>query len=155
LRILSRLTSRNQQPSHSAAPELTATPFCSCRRQRTWPHQALPECAYAGQHPPASLELKEVAYLIATAPLTDKVRAAAWQVMASLPGLSICHDLPGQADPGTVDLCIGSSGDQTLLNVDTSTGAIITIADRLRQASPAYPRVTGGTIVGSSTFVSG
>jgi hypothetical protein len=29
--------------------------------------------AYAGTHPPASLELKEIAYLIATAPLTDKV----------------------------------------------------------------------------------
>jgi hypothetical protein len=111
--------------------------------------------AYAGPHPPASLELKEVAYLIATAPLTDKVRAAAWQVMASLPGLSICQDPPGPADPGTIGLCIASSGDQTIVNVDPSSGAIVTIADRLTQTSPAYPHVAAGTIVGSSTFLSG
>lgn len=111
--------------------------------------------AYAGPHPPASLELKEVAYLIATAPLTDTVRAAAWQVMASLPGLSICQDLPGQVDPGTIGLCIDSSGDETLVNVDPDTGAIVTIADRLMQTSPAYPHVAAGTIVGSSTFLSG
>ncbi len=110
---------------------------------------------YAGPHPPASLELREVAYLIATAPLTDAVRAAAWHVMASLPGLSICQDLPGQADPGAIGLCLGSSGDQTIVNVDPDTGAIVTIADRLTQTSPAYPHVAAGTIVGSSTFLSG
>jgi hypothetical protein len=111
--------------------------------------------AYAGPHPPASLELKEVAYLIATAPLTDAVRAAAWQVMASLPGLSICQDLPGPADPGAIDLCAGSSGDETLVKVDPDTGAIVTIADRLTQTSSSYPHVAAGTIVGSSTFLSG
>jgi hypothetical protein len=111
--------------------------------------------AYAGQNPPADLELKEVAYLIATAPLTGKVRAAAWQVMASLPGLSICQDPPGQAGPGTIDMCIGSAEDQTLVDVDPGTGAIVTIADRLTRSSPAYPHVAAGTIVGSSTFLSG
>jgi hypothetical protein len=110
---------------------------------------------YASPHPPANLELKEVAYLIATAPLADVVRAAAWQVMASLPGLSICPDLPGQADPGAIDLCIDTSGDETLVNVDPDTGAIVTIAERLTQTSPAYPHVAAGTIVGSSTFLSG
>jgi hypothetical protein len=111
--------------------------------------------AYAGPHPAAGLELKEVAYLIATAPLTDKVRAAAWQVIASLPGLSICPDLPGQAGPGAIGLCIGSSGDEILVNVDPGTGAIVAIADRLTQTSPAYPHVAAGTIVESSTFLSG
>jgi hypothetical protein len=105
--------------------------------------------AYACPHPPASLKLKEVAYLIAM------VRAAAWQVMASLPGLSICQDLPVQVDPGTIGVCIDSSGDETLVNVDPDTGAIITIPDRLMQPSPAYPHVAAGTIVGSSTFLSG
>jgi hypothetical protein len=111
--------------------------------------------AYADPHPPAGLELKEVAYLIATAPLTDKVRTAAWQVMASLPGLSICQVPTGQVDSGTIDLCIDSSGDETLVDVDPDTGAIVTIADRLMQTSPAYPHVAAGTIVGSSTFLSG
>jgi hypothetical protein len=110
---------------------------------------------YAGPHRPASLELREVAYLIATAPLTDAVRAAAWHVVASLRGLSICQDLPGQAHPGAIGLCIGSSGDQTIVNVDPDTGVIVTIADRLTRTSPAYPHVAAGTIVGSSTFLSG
>ncbi|MDQ2814447.1 MAG: hypothetical protein M3Z75_21945 [Actinomycetota bacterium] len=83
------------------------------------------------------------------------MRAAAWQVIASLPGLSICQDLPGQADPGAIALCIDSSDDETLVNVDPDTGAIVSIADRLMQTSPAYPHVAAGTIVGSSTFLSG
>jgi hypothetical protein len=110
---------------------------------------------YAGLHPPATLELRQVAYLIATAPLTDEVRAAAWQVMASLPGLRICQNPPGQVRPGTIELCIDSAGDETLVDVNLSTGAIVTIADRLMQTSPAYPHVAGGTIVESSTFLSG
>jgi len=37
LRILCRLNSGDRQPCRPAAPELTATPFCSCRQQGTWP----------------------------------------------------------------------------------------------------------------------
>jgi hypothetical protein len=111
--------------------------------------------AYAGPHPPATLELRQVAYLIATAPLTNEVRAAAWQVMASLQGLRICGNPPGQVRLGTIELCIDSAGDETLVSVNPDTGAIITIADRLMQTSPAYPHVAGGTIDESSTFLSG
>jgi hypothetical protein len=49
LRILCRLTRGNRQPCHPAALELTAMPFCSCRRQGTWPHRALPECYHAAR----------------------------------------------------------------------------------------------------------
>lgn len=111
--------------------------------------------AYAGVHTPASLELKQVAFLIATAPLTNEVRAAAWHVIASLPGLRICQDQPSQVQPGAIDLCIDSAGDETLVKVNPDTGAIVTIADRLMQTSPAYPHVAAGTIVGSSTFLAG
>ncbi|MGE5289016.1 MAG: hypothetical protein ACM3ML_17810, partial [Micromonosporaceae bacterium] len=110
---------------------------------------------YAGVHPPASLELKQVAYLIATAPLTNEVRAAAWHVMASLPGLRICQNQPSQVQPGAIQLCIDSVGDQTVVNVNPNTGAVVTIADRLMQTSPAYPHVAAATIVGSSTFLTG
>jgi hypothetical protein len=104
--------------------------------------------SYAGPHPPASLELKQLAYLIATAPLTDAARSAAWQVVASLPGLGFC-----QSGPRTVQLCADDAGDQTLVSVDTDTGAIVTIADRLLRTSSAYPHVASGTVVGSSTFL--
>jgi hypothetical protein len=72
--------------------------------------------------------------------------------MASIPGLSICQEPPGQAGPDTIGLCTDSSGDETLVSIDPKTGAI---ADRLTQTSPAYPHVAAGTIVGSSTFLSG
>jgi hypothetical protein len=110
---------------------------------------------YAGSHPPAGLELKQLAYLIATAPLTNEVRATAWQVIASLPGLRICRNPPSQVSLGTIELCIDSAGDETLVNVNPDTGAIVTIADQLMQTSPAYPHVAGGTIVESSMFLSG
>lgn len=109
--------------------------------------------SYAGPHPPVSLTLKQLAYLIATAPLTDATRSAAWHIVASLPGLGLCKDQSGQAEPHTVEICAGAVGEQTLVSVDTGTGAIVTIMDRLLQTSPMYPHVAAGTIVGSSTFL--
>ena len=108
---------------------------------------------YSGPHPPASLELKQVAYLIATAPLSDAVRSAAWQVVASLPGLAICQNPSGPATPRAIDLCIDSAGDETLVSVNPDTGTILVITDRLMQTSRMYPHVAAGTVVGSSTFL--
>jgi hypothetical protein len=107
---------------------------------------------YAGTHPPASLVLKQLAYLIATAPLTDQGRSAAWQAVASLPGLRTCQTRSGRARDRAINLCIASAYDQTLVSVDIDTGAILAIADRLLRPTSLYPHVRVGTIVGSSTF---
>ena len=107
---------------------------------------------YAGPHPPASLELKQLSYLIATAPLTGAVRAAAWQALASLRGLHTCQTRSDQARPRTIELCIDSADDETLVSVDFDTGAIHAITDRLLRPSPMYPHVHVGTVIGSSTF---
>jgi hypothetical protein len=110
---------------------------------------------YSGTHPPASLELKQLAYLIAMAPLTNAARAAAWRLVASLPGLHLCAPqhtrIPG---PG-LQLCIGSPDDQTELTVNPETGAVISVADRLVRGSQLYPHVSPATIVASSTFQAG
>jgi hypothetical protein len=108
---------------------------------------------YAGTHPPASLQLKQLAYLIATAALTDAARSAAWQALASLPRLRTCQTRSGPARPGAIELCTNSADDETLVSVDLDTGAILAIADRLLRPSPMYPHVPAGTIVGSSTFI--
>ena len=108
---------------------------------------------YAGTHPPASLVLKQLAYLIATAPVTDRGRSAAWQAVASLPGLRTCQTRSGRAHPRAINLCIASADDQTLVSVDLDTGAILAIADRLLRPTPLYPHVRAGTIVGSSMFL--
>jgi hypothetical protein len=102
--------------------------------------------AYAS-HPSPGLELKQLAYLIATAPLTTATRSAAWQVLAALPGLRTCH-----AKPGAVVLCADSGSEQTLVSVDFEAGSILAIADRVLRTSPAYPHVRAGSIVESTTF---
>jgi hypothetical protein len=109
--------------------------------------------AYAGAHPPASLELKQLSYLIATAPLTGAARAAAWQAFAALPGLRTCQTRLGQIQPRTIELCIDSADDETLVSVDFERGAIRAITDRLLRPSPMYPHVHVGTVIGSSTFI--
>jgi hypothetical protein len=108
---------------------------------------------YAGQHPPASLTLRQLAYLIATAPLTTAARSAAWQALGSLPGLRTCQAGPGPQQPRIVDLCLASEGDQTLVRVDLGTASILSISDLLLRPSRPYPHVAAGTIVGSATFV--
>jgi hypothetical protein len=109
--------------------------------------------AYAGPHPPASLELKQLSYLIATVPLTGAARAATWQALASLPGLHTCQTRSDQARPRTIELCIDSTDDETLVSIDFDTGAIRAISDRLLRPSPMYPHVHVGTVIGSSTFL--
>jgi hypothetical protein len=106
----------------------------------------------AGSHPPASLELRQLAYLIATAPLTDAARSAAWQVLASLRGLRTCQTRSGRARPSAIELCADSAGDETQVSVDLNTGGILTIADRLLRTSPLYPHVRAGRAIGSITY---
>jgi len=109
--------------------------------------------AYAGRHPPASLTLRQLAYLIAMAPLTKAARSAAWQVVGSLPGLRICQAWPGPLQPRTVELCLASADHETLVSIDLGTASILSISDRLLRPSPMYPHVAAGTIAGSATFV--
>lgn len=111
---------------------------------------------YAGPHPPASLVLKQLAFLIATAPLTKAARSAAWQVVASLPGLRVCPGTrPGPPQPRSAGLCLAAAGHETVVGIDLGTASILSISDRLVRPSPLYPHVAAGTIVGSATFTSG
>jgi hypothetical protein len=103
---------------------------------------------YAGPDPPASLELKQLSYLIATAPLTSKTRSAAWQAVAALPGLRTC-----QTRPHAIELCLDSTSNQTLVRVDPATGVILAIADRLLRPSPMYPHVSVGALDEWTTFL--
>jgi hypothetical protein len=108
---------------------------------------------YSGPHPPASLELTQLAYLIATAPLTDETRSAAWRVVASLPGLRTCQARSSRPGSRVVGLCIDSADDETIVSVAAGTGAIVAVADRLMRSSPMYPHVRVGTVIESSTFL--
>jgi hypothetical protein len=110
---------------------------------------------YAGPHPPASLQLKQLGYLIATAPLTNSARVAVWEALASLPGLHTCGPSLDPARADVIDMCIDTPTVEETISVDTSTGAIVSIAERLLRPSRLYPHVQMGANVDSSTFVAG
>jgi hypothetical protein len=107
---------------------------------------------YGGPRPPASLTLKQLAFLIAMAPLTKAARSAAWQVVASLPGLHASQTRLSPAQPGAVELYADFAGEETQVSVDPNTASILSISDRLLRPSPLYPHVAAGTIVAITTF---
>jgi hypothetical protein len=109
--------------------------------------------AFAGPHPPANLELEQLGYLIAVAPLTAAARAAAWRVLAALPGLHLCGSGTGPVHRPSLGLCAESRGDQTEVLVSTHTGTVLTVEDRLLRPSPMYPMVFGGSLISSVTFL--
>lgn len=109
--------------------------------------------SYLRPHPPATLLLKQLGYLIAVAPLRAAARSAAWHVVASLPGLHLCGtgtDLSGRRGEG---LCVDAEGEETEILVNKSTGSVLAIEERLQRPSPMYPNVSGGSLIQSITFI--
>ncbi len=97
--------------------------------------------------------LKQLAYLIAVAPLSVAARSAAWHVVASLPGLRLCGtgtDLSGRRGEG---LCVDAAGQETEILVNKTTGWVLAIEERLKRPSPDYPTVSGGSLILSFTFI--
>ncbi len=108
---------------------------------------------FKGTHPPATLVLKQLGYLIAVAPLPVAARSAAWHVAASLPGLYLCGtgtDLSGRRGEG---LCVDAEGEETEILVNKRTGSVLAIEERLQRPSPIYPTVSGGSLIQSITFI--
>lgn len=109
--------------------------------------------AFTGPHPLPNLVFTQLAYLIAAAPMTPAARAAAWLMVATLPGLHLCGngtDLAGRPGQG---LCTASGGEETEVLVSPSTGSVLAVEDRLLQPSRMYPMVPVGSIISSATFL--
>lgn len=110
--------------------------------------------AYAGPHPPTTLVLRQLGYLIAAAPLNTAARAAAWRVVAMLPGLRLCgngSDLAGRRGRG---LCADFSGEETKILVDPRTGSVLAVEEWLLRPSRMYPMVPSGRMISSTTWLS-
>lgn len=108
---------------------------------------------FTGTYPPAALVLKQLAYLIAVAPLSVAARSAAWHAAASLPGLRLCGtgtDLSGRRGEG---LCVDAEGQETEILVNKTTGSVLAIEERLKRPSPIYPTASGGSLILSLTFI--
>jgi hypothetical protein len=106
-----------------------------------------------GSYPPATMVLKQLAYLIAAAPLSGAARSAAWHAAAALPGLRMCGtetDLSGRRGVG---LCVDAAGQETEILVNKTTGSVLAIEERLKRPSPMYPTVSSGSLILSLTFI--
>jgi len=97
--------------------------------------------------------LRQLGYLIATAPLSTSARSAAWHAVASITGLRLCGsgtDLAGRRGEG---LCADSQGEEVEVLIDSNTGSVLAVEERLLQPSLLYPNVSAGSLIGSTTFL--
>lgn len=113
-----------------------------------------------GSHPPTGVLLNQLASLLATAALTNSARSAAWQAVASLPGLRICHPRTAAGGSSSIkswyaSLCVTSAREQVIVAVDASLGTIRAVAERILRPSPLFPHVPAGAVVDINTYTVG
>jgi hypothetical protein len=109
--------------------------------------------SHAGNNPLATVVLRQLGYLLATAPLSTPARSAAWHAVASVTGLRLCGsgtDLSGRRGEG---FCADSQGEEVEVLIDAHTGSVLAVEERLLQQAPLYPNVSAGSLIGSTTFL--
>ncbi len=110
---------------------------------------------FAGVHPPVTVMMMQLGFLLATAPLARDARSAAWSVLVSLPGLRLCgqgRDLAGRHGQR---ICASTRTEEIEVLVDTGTGSVLAVSQRILKASPWFPGVPEGSIVLLDTFIPG
>lgn len=106
-----------------------------------------------GPHPLANVRLKQLGFLLATAPLPTAVRATAWSALGSAPGLHRCgtaSDLVGRRGQA---VCADAQGEEVTVLIDAAQDSVLAVGQRLLTPSPLYPGVPRGGSIGSDTFV--
>lgn len=107
---------------------------------------------YAGPHAPSDLVLKQLGFLLATAPLSRKAREATWMTLAGLPGARLCGagtDLLGRHGEG---ICANVPADEIEILVKSSTAQVLAVMQRLPRPTPLFPNMRAGTVVDSDNF---
>jgi hypothetical protein len=107
---------------------------------------------YAGPHPPSELVLKQLGFLLATAPLSPEARKGVWMTLAALPGARLCGaatDILGRHGEG---ICASVPAEEIEVLVKPSTAQVLAVVQRLQQPTPLFPDMPAGTVVGSDTF---
>ena len=107
----------------------------------------------AGTDPSATQMLRQLAFLLATAPLSDAARIATWTAVGSLPGLRLCGgaaDLAGRHGEG---ICAEAAGEQVKIVMDVRRGLVLAVQERLLRQSALYPGVPAGGMYSSDTFL--
>ena len=107
---------------------------------------------YAGPHAPSELVLKQLGFLLATAPLNRKARKATWMTLAGLPGARLCGagtDALGRPGEG---ICASIPAEEIEVLVKPSTAQVLAVMQRLLRPTPLFPNIPAGTVVDSDTF---
>lgn len=107
---------------------------------------------YAGSHAPSELVLKQLGFLLATAPLSRKARKAAWMTLAGLPGAQLCGagtDILGRHGEG---ICASVSAEEIEVLVEPSTAQVLAVMQRLERPTLLFPSIRAGTVVSSDNF---
>jgi hypothetical protein len=107
---------------------------------------------YAGPHAPSELVLKQLGFLLATAPLSRKARKATWMTLAGLPGARLCgagSDVLGRHGEG---ICASVAAEEIEVLVRPSTAQVLAVMQRLLRPTPLFPNMRAGTVVDSDNF---
>lgn len=108
---------------------------------------------YAGTRPPAELILKQLGFLLASAPLSGPARQAAWMALAGLPGARLCGagtDLLGRHGES---VCAGVPTEEIEVLIRPATGQVLAVMQRVLRPTPLFPNIAAGTVVESDTFL--
>lgn len=109
----------------------------------------------SGASPPAPLLLQVYGFLLATAPISPAARRALFADIASLPGLRTCGietDLLHRRAP---TVCATDSRFETDLLIDTGTGSVLGVEQRVRQRSVAFAGLSPRSVIQFDTFAGG
>jgi hypothetical protein len=107
-----------------------------------------------GSHPPVPAVMTQLGFLLATAPLSHAARAAAWSLLASLPGLHLCERGRDPAGRNGQWVCTTSHTREAGVLLDTGTGAVLAVSERILTASRRwFPGVPAGSLVLSDAFL--
>jgi hypothetical protein len=111
--------------------------------------------SFAGAHPPVTVMMMQLGFLLATAPLPRATRSAAWSALASLPGLHLCglgRDLAGRRGQ---QICASTPTEEVEVLMDTGTGSVLAVSQRILRTTSWFPGVPDGSVVQSDAFIPG
>jgi hypothetical protein len=105
-----------------------------------------------GADPPPEELLLQLGFIVATAPLRERVRMAAWSAILAIPHSSSCAaDVDPVGRRGEA-VCVSGQGYETEIIFNSKTLAVLAIEQRLTERSALYPGVAKGEVFASYTF---
>lgn len=110
--------------------------------------------ASVGADPSPALLLRQLSYLLATAPVSKTSRIALWRAVETLAGRRLCgrvQDLLGRSGQ---TICADAAGEEVLVVVQPATSRVIAVEQVLLRPSQTFPALGANTLITSDSFTS-